>query len=29
MKLNTGINSAFPSQMVSEEEKRTLDYGLC
>ena len=28
MKLNTGINSAFPSQMVSEEEKRTLDYGL-
>ena len=28
MKLNTGINSAFPSQMVSEEEKKTLDYGL-
>jgi len=28
MKLNTGINSAFPSQMVSEEEKRTLEYGL-
>jgi hypothetical protein len=28
MKLNTGINSAFPSQMVSEEEKKTLEYGL-
>ena len=28
MKLNTGVNSAFPSQMVSEEEKRTLEYGL-
>ena len=28
MKLNTGINSAFPSQMVSEGEKRTLEYGL-
>jgi hypothetical protein len=28
MKLNTGINSAFPNQMVSEEEKKTLDYGL-
>ena len=28
MKLNTGINSAFPNQMVSEEEKRTLEYGL-
>jgi len=28
MKLNTGVNSAFPSQMVSEEEKKTLDYGL-
>ena len=28
MKLNTGINSAFPSQMVSEEEKRTMEYGL-
>ena len=28
MKLNTGVNSAFPDQMVSEEEKRTLDYGL-
>jgi len=27
MKLNTGVNSAFPSQMVSEEEKRTLEYG--
>ena len=28
MKLNTGVNSAFPDQMVSEEEKRTLEYGL-
>ena len=28
MKLNTGINSAFPSQMVSEEEKKTMEYGL-
>jgi len=28
MKLNTGINSAFPSQMVSEEEKKSLEYGL-
>ena len=28
MKLNTGVNSAFPNQMVSEEEKRTLEYGL-
>ena len=28
MKLNTGVNSAFPSQMVSEEEKRSLEYGL-
>ena len=28
MKLNTGINSAFPNQMVSEGEKKTLDYGL-
>ena len=28
MKLNTGINSAFPSQMVSEEEKKTEEYGL-
>ena len=28
MKLNTGINSAFPDQMVSEEEKRSLEYGL-
>jgi hypothetical protein len=28
MKLNTGINSAFPSQMVSEGEKKTLEYGL-
>ena len=28
MKLNTGINSAFPSQMVSEEEKKTAEYGL-
>ena len=28
MKLNTGINSAFPSQMVSEAEKKTLEYGL-
>jgi len=28
MKLNTGINSAFPSQMVSEEEKKTIEYGL-
>jgi len=28
MKLNTGVNSAFPSQMVSEEEKKTLEYGL-
>ena len=28
MKLNTGINSAFPDQMVSEEEKKTLEYGL-
>ena len=28
MKLNTGINSAFPSQMVSEQEKKTLEYGL-
>ena len=22
MKLNTGVNSAFPDQMVSEEEKK-------
>ena len=28
MKLNTGINSAFPDQMVSEQEKKTLEYGL-
>jgi len=28
MKLNTGINSAFPSQMVSEEEKKSEEYGL-
>ena len=28
MKLNTGINSAFPSQMVSEGEKKTEEYGL-
>ena len=28
MKLNTGVNSAFPNQMVSEEEKKTLEYGL-
>ena len=28
MKLNTGVNSAFPDQMVSEEEKKTLEYGL-
>ena len=28
MKLNTGINSAFPSQMVSEEEKKSIEYGL-
>jgi len=28
MKLNTGVNSAFPDQMVSEEEKRSLEYGL-
>ena len=28
MKLNTGINSAFPNQMVSEGEKKTLEYGL-
>ncbi len=28
MKLNTGINSAFPDQMVSEKEKKTLEYGL-
>ena len=28
MKLNTGINSAFPDQMVSEEEKKSLEYGL-
>ena len=28
MKLNTGVNSAFPSQMVSEEEKKSLEYGL-
>ena len=28
MKLNTGVNSAFPDQMVSEEEKKSLEYGL-
>jgi hypothetical protein len=28
MKLNTGVNSAFPSQMVSEGEKKTEEYGL-
>jgi len=28
MKLNTGINSAFPDQMVSEAEKKSLEYGL-
>ncbi len=28
MKLNTGVNSAFPNQMVSEEEKKSLEYGL-
>ncbi len=28
MKLNTGVNSAFPSQMVSEEEKKSIEYGL-
>ncbi len=28
MKLNTGVNSAFPNQMVSEKEKKTLEYGL-
>jgi hypothetical protein len=27
MKLNTGVNSAFPSQMVSEGEKKTEEYG--
>ena len=26
--INTSVNSAFPSQMVSEEEKKTLEYGL-
>ena len=28
MKLNTGVNSAFPNQMVSEAEKKTTEYGL-
>ena len=28
MKLNTGVNSAFPDQMVSEKEKKSLEYGL-
>ncbi len=26
--INTSVNSAFPSQMVSEEEKKSLEYGL-
>jgi len=26
--VNTSVNSAFPSQMVSEEEKKSLEYGL-
>ena len=26
--INTSVNSAFPSQMVPEEEKKTLEYGL-
>jgi len=28
MKLNTGVNSAFPDQMVSEEEKKLNTNGL-